>query len=253
VKEAARIGHVVIVGAGSLIATHCARLWLARGTAALTLIGRDPATLERLAADLRVRAPRCAVETLAGDLLEPRESARLADAACRRGPPDVVLIAHGMLPDQAACQADAALAAQALAINAVSPACFAECFARHLAGAGRGTLAIIGSVAGDRGRASNYVYGAAKGLLDRYAQGLQHRFARSSVRVVLLKPGPTDTPMTAHLRARGAALAPVERVARAAVRAIDGGRSVAYLPGRWRAVMFVLRHLPDFLFHRLRI
>lgn len=103
-------------------------------------------------------------------------------------------------------------------MNAVSPALFAEAFAELLARAGRGTLAIIGSVAGDRGRKANYTYGAAKGFIERYTEGLQYRLAGSGVAVVLVKPGPTDTPMAAPMKTRGGRPASVEEVARATVR-----------------------------------
>jgi hypothetical protein len=114
-------------------------------------------------------------------------------------------------------------------------------------------LALIGSVAGDRGRKSNYVYGAAKGMVTRYAQGLQHRFTGSAVKVVLIKPGPTDTPMTTHLKAQGAKLTPVEDVAKGIVNAINREQAVAYVPGKWRLIMSVIRHLPGFVFNKLNI
>jgi short-subunit dehydrogenase len=117
--------------------------------------------------------------------------------------------------------------------------------------AGSGTLAIIGSVAGDRGRKTNYVYGAAKGLIDRYAQGLQHRFAGTQVKVVLIKPGPTATPMTAHLPQRG--LASAEAVAHRIVTAVAAGQPVVYAPARWWLIMMIIRHLPRVIFNRLNI
>ena len=119
--------------------------------------------------------------------------------------------------------------------------------------AGKGTIAVMGSVAGDRGRQSNYVYGAAKGLVTRYAQGLQHRFAGTAVRVVLVKPGPTDTPMTAHLKAQGMKMASVETVAEGIVAAIDAGKPLAYVPGKWALIMMIIRHLPNFVFNKMRI
>lgn len=244
---------IAIVGATSAIAVHCARLWVERGAVDLTLVGRDADALARDAADLRVRSPASAVRTLVADFLDPAAIAAAVDAVVRHGPPDIVLIAHGALPDQARCQTDLAACRDALEINAISPVLYAEAFASHLAAQGRGTLALIGSVAGDRGRRSNYVYGAAKGLLERYAQGLRHRFAPTAVRVVLIKPGPTDTPMTAHLKARGLRLAPVERVARDVVDGIERGRAVVYTPGLWRPIMLVVRHLPDIVFRRLNV
>jgi short-subunit dehydrogenase len=97
------------------------------------------------------------------------------------------------------------------------------------------------------------VYGAAKGLITRYTQGLQHRFAATNVKVVLIKPGPTDTPMTAHLKAHGAKLALAENVAKSIVAAIQRGHSVAYVPWKWILIMSVIRHLPSSIFNRLNI
>lgn len=247
--------HLVIVGATSAIAEQCARLWLAGPVQRLVLVGRDAGRLERVAQDLRVRNPRCAIEVLAGELTEPAEVQRLVGRAEAGGPPDTVLIAHGSLPDQAACQQDLQQAQAALNVNAISPVLFAEAFVGAMERAGRGTLAIIGSVAGDRGRKSNYVYGAAKGLVTRYAQGLQHRLAlaKSPVRVVLVKPGPTDTPMTAAMKARGAKLAGADEVAAAIVRGMAAGRPEVYAPGKWWLVMMVIRHLPRLVFHRMDI
>jgi short-subunit dehydrogenase len=246
--------RIVIVGATSSIAEHCARLWVAGRAVALTLVGRDAGRLERIAADLRVRGPGSTIAVRTVDFTDARAIGALADALAREGgaPPDQVLIAHGSLPDQQACQHDLAAAAEALEVNAVSPVLFAEAFAGHMEGKG-GTITIIGSVAGDRGRRSNYVYGAAKGLVTRYAQGLQHRLAGSgsALRVVLVKPGPTATPMTAHLPQRG--LAPVEDVARLIVQGSKAGKPVVYAPGKWALIMMVIRHLPAFVFNKMNI
>ncbi|MFM7227785.1 MAG: SDR family NAD(P)-dependent oxidoreductase, partial [Betaproteobacteria bacterium] len=127
----------------------------------------------------------------------------------------------------------------------------AEAFARQLARQGHGTIALIGSVAGDRGRKANYVYGAGKGMVERYAQGLQHRFASTGVNIVLIKPGPTATPMTAHLATAG--LAKVEQVAHAIVKAIEAGTPVAYVPAKWQVIMLIVQHLPRWIFHKLNI
>lgn len=244
---------IAIVGATSAIAEHCARLWLEQGPADLTLMGRDAARTERVAADLRVRSPKSDVRALQADFRDPAAIRAAVDGIAAQGPIDIVLIAHGSLPDQHICQDDLAACRDALEVNGVSPALFAEAFAGHLARAGRGRLALIGSVAGDRGRRSNYIYGSAKSLVESCAQGLQHRFAGTAVRVTLIKPGPTDTPMTGHLKKQGARLAPVELVARQSVAAIDRGAPFVYVPGQWRVIMFVIRNLPAFVFNKLNI
>lgn len=243
--------RIVVVGATSAIAEHCCRQWVTREACDLLLVARDGAKAGRVAADLAVRSPASTISVLEMDFLDTGAIGRLAEDVAAR-PIDVVLIAHGMLPEQSICERDLGLCRQTLDINAVSPALFAEAFAGHLGKAGTGTLAIIGSVAGDRGRKANYAYGACKGLLERYAEGLDHRFAGTGVAVVLVKPGPTDTPMAAG-RAGGRALAPVEKVARSIVRGIDAKRPVVYAPAHWAAIMFVVRHLPRFIFRRLNL
>lgn len=247
-------GHrIVIVGASSLIAEHCARLWVQQGPSEVVLVGRDMGRLDGVASDLRVRAPSTHVTCLLADFDDPAKIQALADGLCRERPVDIVLIAHGSLPAQAVCQSDLAANREALAVNALSPVLFAEAFAGHLAKAGQGALAVIGSVAGDRGRRSNYVYGAAKGLVTRYVQGLQHRFAGTGVKVVLIKPGPTDTPMTAQMKQAGARLADPASVARSIVDGIAAGRAVVYAPAKWALIMMVIRHLPARIFNKLNI
>src|SRR5690606_23647318 len=137
--------------------------------------GRSSSHLDRVATDLQVRSPQSVIHVMHTDFLDPEAIRatvrRIADA----GPIDIALIAHGSLSTQAECQDDLHTARTSLEINGISPALFAEAFAREMQIANHGTLAVIGSVAGDRGRQSNYVYGAAKGMLARYCEGLQHR------------------------------------------------------------------------------
>jgi hypothetical protein len=244
---------IVIVGATSAMAEHCARLWVEESPKELVLAGRDRARTERVAQDLRVRSPQSKIDVQVIDFLDPLRIREWAEAASAEGVPDIVLIAHGSLPDQQACQLDLELCEDALAVNGVSPALFAEAFAGPMQQANRGTVAIVGSVAGDRGRKSNYVYGAAKGLVTRYAQGLQHRLAGTNVKVVLIKPGPTDTPMTAQLKGKGAKLASVGDVARMIVKGIAQGKPVVYAPGKWALIMMVIRHLPRYVFNKMDI
>lgn len=242
--------RIIIIGASSAIAEHCARLW-AQQPVDFVLVGRDRERVDRVAADLRVRSPQSSAQYVVIDFTDAAAIAALAVQTAAEGKIDIVLIAHGNLPVQSDCEQDLLKSQQALEINGVSPVLFAEAFAAQLQKAGRGTLAMIGSVAGDRGRKTNYVYGAAKGLIERYAQGLQHRFAGTPVKIVLIKPGPTATPMTAHLPPRG--LASPEAVAQAIVAAIDKGCPVVYAPARWALIMVIIRHLPRFVFNRLNI
>lgn len=245
--------RIVIVGATSAIAEHCARRWLEKQPSDLTLVGRDAKRIERVAKDLKVRSPQSEIRVVQAEFLNPKAISATVKSIVESGRIDIVLIAHGLLPDQSACQNDLQSCRDALEINGVSPVLYAEAFAKEMEKANHGTIALIGSVAGDRGRKSNYVYGAAKGLVARYAQGLQHRFAGTGVKVVLIKPGPTDTPMTAHLKEKGAKLAPVEDVAKRIVEGVESGKPVIYAPGKWWLIMMIIRHLPAFVFNKMDI
>ncbi len=245
--------RIVIVGATSAIAENCARLWVQDGAVDLTLVGRDPDKTERVAADLRVRGPKSLIRVLAANFIDPSAIGRLVSEIASEGAVQIVLIAHGSLPEQSTCQQDLTACHEALTVNGISPVLFAEAFVGHMLIVGHGTLAIIGSVAGDRGRKSNYVYGAAKGLVARYAQGLQHRLAGTGVKVVLIKPGPTDTPMTAQLKLQGNSLARVEDVARLILKGIEQGKPAIYTPAKWAIIMMIIRHLPKTIFNKLEI
>lgn len=245
--------RIVIIGATSAIAEHCARLWVQKQPADLTLVGRHEARLERVATDLKARSPLSEFRVMQADFLDPEAIDDLTQKIVALGAVDVVLIAHGSLPEQTECQEDLKACREALDINGISPALYAEAFAKHMAKANHGTLALIGSVAGDRGRKSNYVYGAAKGLITRYVQGLQHRFAGTAIKVILIKPGPTETPMTVHLKDKGAKLANVDDVAKLIVEGIEAGKPTIYAPGKWWLIMMVIRHLPAVIFNKMNI
>jgi decaprenylphospho-beta-D-erythro-pentofuranosid-2-ulose 2-reductase len=245
--------HILIIGATSAMAEHCARLWASRGDVRLVLVGRHPQRLDAIGQDLRVRGQGVQTVSRVVDFEDAVAIGALVQSVADEAPIDVALVAHGHLPDQPACEGDLSMAARELSVNGVSPVLFAEAIASAMQRSGRGTLAVIGSVAGDRGRKSNYVYGAAKGLVERYIEGLQHRLAATAVRVTLVKPGPTDTPMTAHLKQDGAKLADVVAVARDIVAAVDAGRPVLYTPVKWALIMAVIRHLPRAVLHRMNI
>ena len=235
------------------MAEHCARLWAQGPSLDLTLVGRDAVRIERVAVDLRVRSPQSDIHIIQADFIDPANIQTTVDGIAMQGAVDIVLIAHGSLPEQTNCQNDLQMCSDALEINGISPVLFAEAFAKHMAKANHGTLVLIGSVAGDRGRKSNYIYGSAKGLVTRYAQGLQHRFSGTGVKVVLVKPGPTDTPMTAHLKTQGSKLASVEEVAQSIVDAVERGQLTVYAPKKWKLIMFIIQHLPNIIFHKLNI
>ena len=242
---------ILIIGASSAIAEAAARLWAARGDA-LFLVGRRAERLEAIASDLRVRG-KGLVECLAMDASERQAHAAMLDAAeAALGGLDVVLIAHGSLPDQKACEASVDLTLQEIDTNALSVVALATRVAQRLEAQAHGTLAVISSVAGDRGRQSNYVYGAAKGMVSLFLQGLRNRLSKVGVQVLTIKPGFVDTPMTAAFP-KGALWAKPDAIARGIVRAIDRRRDEVYLPGFWRLIMLVIRHVPERIFKRLSL
>lgn len=245
--------RIVVIGATSLIAEHCARLWSENRSVDMTLVGRDMLKTERVAMDLRVRSPQSTLRVVLADFIDPVAIQAVVNSICSLGPIDRILIAQGSLPEQVDCQANLEVCNATLQINGVSPVLFAEAFAQHLSRWGGGTLGLIGSVAGERGRRSNYVYGASKGLVARYAEGMQHRFFNTAIKIILIKPGPTNTPMTAHLKQTNATLAPVEDVAKRIVCAMERGDRVCYAPSIWKYIMFVIRSLPMAIFGKLDV
>lgn len=245
---------LAVVGATSGIAHASARIWAADGVDRIVLIGRDAVAMEPIAADLRVRGGKdLRVDVLAAELTDVSAIEPTIARAFEGGPIGTVLIAHGWMGSQETGQSDLEHAARVLDVTAVSPALWAEAFARRFERAGEGRIAIIGSVAGDRGRKTNYIYGSAKAMLAAYADGMAHRFAGSGVSVTTIKPGPTDTPMTSELKGKGARLAPASSVASSLVAGVESRRPVVYAPGIWRYVMFVIRGLPRPVFNRLSI
>jgi short-subunit dehydrogenase len=240
----------VVFGATSAIAQAAVRRLAAAG-GALVLVGRDPVRLEAVAADARVRGARVA-EPLVADLDDDaRHEALLAAAAERLGRIDLVLVAHGLLATTEDCARDPSLVARLLRTNLVGTVLLVERAAARLAAQGAGTVAVVGSVAGDRGRPSNYVYGATKGGLAVYLDGLRHALRPRGVNVLDLRPGPVDSPMTAHLP-RNRPYASPAAVADALLRGVERGRGVVYAPAWWRPVMLVVRLIPDRIFGRLR-
>lgn len=246
--------RIIIVGATSGIAQECARLWIeTKREIELILVGRDTSRLERVAADLRVRNQAALIEVVQAEMVNPESIQHLVSSCGRKKNVDIVLIAHGVLPSQEECQRNLSVTQNTLLVNGVSPVLFAEAFASHMDQYGGGVVIMLGSVAGDRGRKSNYVYGSAKGMMECYAQGLQHRFADSDVTVLLVKPGPTATNMTRELQQKGQKLASPTTVAADIVAAAKQRKKVLYTPKLWRYIMFIIRHIPGVIFHKLNI
>jgi decaprenylphospho-beta-D-erythro-pentofuranosid-2-ulose 2-reductase len=246
-----KIMNIVIVGATSAIATAAARRWAISGNR-LVLMGRNAEGMAALASDLTVRGAggvQVVVEDPSDVEIHPTT---VAEVCADLGNVDIVLIAHGSLPDQKATEADTALFLREFTVNALSVMSYASLFANVFEAQKSGCIAVITSVAGDFGRQSNYTYGSAKGAVNLFLQGLRNRLHASGVRVVTIKPGFVDTPMTAHLK-KGLLFAKPDAVAARIVALCVSGDGEHYVPGFWRLIMTLLRWIPSSVRIKLKL
>ena len=246
------MNKVLIIGATSAIAEACARVWAQRGDRVF-LAARGAQQLQSVADDLRTRGAGFVGHRVFDATHFAEHAALLAEATQAMGGLDTVLIAHGTLSDQPRAQTDVAYALKEIEINGASVVALMTLAGEQLAAQGRGCIGVLSSVAGDRGRQSNYVYGSAKALVSAFASGLRQRLHKVGVSVVTIKPGFVDTPMTAHLPKGGPLWAKPEQVARDIVGGMDKGRSVVYTPGFWRLIMLIIKHIPEFVFVKLKL
>jgi decaprenylphospho-beta-D-erythro-pentofuranosid-2-ulose 2-reductase len=241
----------LILGATSAIAIAVARK-LAVAGAGLYLVGRSQAKLEAVACDLETRGAT-AVFVQVIDLDDTSaHPAMLGAAAEALGHIEFALIAHGILGDQDAAQTDYAVAEKILVTNFLSAVSLSTWLANYFEERGAGALGVISSVAGDRGRKSNYVYGASKGALNIFLDGLRNRVDRAGVQVLTIRPGFVSTPMTAHLK-QNALFAHPSKIADGILHAIESRRDVVYLPKIWGPIMFLIRNIPERVFKKMNM
>jgi short-subunit dehydrogenase len=243
------VKRVLVVGATSAIAQQVARLHAARGDT-LYLLARDP---QKLGALVRELGPAVAGSSSA-DFDDVRRNEERVSRALEAFPlqgVDVAVIAHGWLGDQLRSEQSFAHAEAVIATNFTSAVSFVLPLVNHFERQGHGTLVVLSSVAGDRGRPRNYTYGAAKGALSIYLQGVRSRLFRSAprVRIVTVRLGPVDTPMTRD-HAKNALFGEAAAVARSVVEAEEAGPRDVYLPWYWQPIMATVRSLPERLFQR---
>jgi decaprenylphospho-beta-D-erythro-pentofuranosid-2-ulose 2-reductase len=241
--------RTLVIGATSAIAQAVARLLAQRG-ASFYLVARDEACAGAVAQDLLVRGARSAhyEQMDANDVAA--HAPMLNRAADELGGIDTVIVAHGSLGDQQFCEQSVEAMMKEVSTNGLSVLALATLVGEYMAERRAGTLVVLSSVAGDRGRQSNYVYGSAKALVTTFLSGLRQRVHRHGVSVITVKPGPVDTPMTSGL-AKGRLWSDPARVAAGIVRAIDRRSGVVYVPGYWRPIMAVIRSIPERAFQRL--
>jgi short-subunit dehydrogenase len=241
--------RILVLGATSGIAEAVCRLWAARGDS-LFLVARNESKLAVVAADMRTRGAAyvdTAVANLDDTAVHPE---LLAHAINSLAGLDVAFLALGVLGDQPKAEKNFPEAAQILHTNFVAPASLLTWLANYCAQRHSGTLAVLSSVAGERGRKSNYVYGSSKAGLTAFVDGLRNRIDREGVRVMTIKPGPVKTAMTAGMKGK---FADVDDVAASLVKSIDRGTDVVYVPGIWRIIMAVIRSIPERIFKKLNL
>lgn len=242
---------IAIIGATSALAHEAARCF-AREGAELFLVARSEEKLKTVADDLKVYGAK-QVETFLLDLNDLSRHQELFDnAIITLNGLDMVLIAHGTLGNQHKCEVSVEETLKELTNNFTSVISLLTIAANYFEQQKRGCIAVISSVAGDRGRKSNYVYGTAKGGISVFLQGLRNRLSKSGVKVVTIKPGTVDTPMTASMK-KGLLFAKPDAVGRGIYEAMKQGKDIVYLPWYWHPIMLVVKSIPERVFKRLSL
>ncbi len=243
--------RILILGATSALAHETAKNF-AKDGASFVLVARSQYKLQTISSDLSVRGAK-EVETIEADFNDISRHAEILEAALKPfAGLDMALVAYGTLGDQQLCEQDVEAALQEFTTNGTSVIALLTLLANYFEQQKRGCIAVISSVAGDRGRQSNYVYGAAKGAVTVFLQGLRNRLAKKGVAVVTIKPGMVDTPMTAHMR-KGLLFADAKKVGHGIYEAMLKHKEVAYVPGYWRYVMWIIKSIPEPVFKKLNI
>jgi hypothetical protein len=243
--------NMVVFGGTSAIAQAIVRAAAREQPVRVLLLGRNGRRLQSVKDDLAARGLtadfQCADPS---DVNFPWES---FVRSALPGKVDLFLIGHGELPEQESAWNDPARLTRTLQVNFVSAAVITAACARMLEQQGSGSLAVIGSVAADRGRASNFVYGSAKAGLETLLEGLRHRLAKNpNIHITTIKPGLTDTPMTADMP-KGPLFSSADKVGAIAWKAIKKGVPVAYVPGWWWLILTIIRLVPRKIFYRTKL
>jgi len=245
------VQSALVLGGTSEIAGEIVRRLVEQRTRRVILAGRDLERLDTVADDLRA-AGATTVECVAFDAADTARHEAQVEEWFRGGDLDVVVAAFGILGDQAEAEQRAAAAVDVARTNYVGAVSVLTPVAEQLRAQGHGTLVVLSSIAGERARRSNYVYGSSKAALDAFAQGLSDRLVDSGVRVMIVRPGFVHTKMTAGATPPPLATTP-EVVADAVIEGLAAGRAIVWVPATLRPVMTVLRHLPRPVFRRLPI
>ena len=242
---------ILIIGASSAIANESAREW-AKGGAELFLVARSEEKLKIISTDLRVRGAS-EVSTFCMDLNNLAQAEEMLEKVfMQMGCVDIALIAHGTLSHQKKCENSVESTLFELKTNAISTIAILTLLANRLEAQKKGVIAVISSVAGDRGRQSNYVYGSAKAMLTTFCSGLRQRLSKSGCSVITIKPGFVDTPMTAEFK-KSFIWASSDSVGKSIVTACNSKNGEVYIPGFWLYIMTIIKLTPNIIFNRLKL
>jgi short-subunit dehydrogenase len=243
--------RILIIGATSSIAEHCARIWAARGDA-LHLVARNEQHVQVIASDLKVRGASevTTYVTDLNDMDKHEELLGVADDALEGV--DIVLVAHGTLSNQKRCELSVQETLAEIQTNALSTISLLTIIANRFEAKKSGAICVISSVAGDRGRVSNYVYGSAKAMVTTFTSGLRQRLYKSNVSVVTIKPGLVDTPMTSQFK-KGFLWAKPKMVSALIVKAIERNKAEVYAPFFWWMIMGFIKFTPNKIFKFMKV
>ncbi len=245
--------NILIIGASSAIAEATAQFYAQSERANFFLVARNERKLNVVKDDLLVRGAH-SIETHVADLADIKQTDTwLTQAFSVLGRIDLVLIAQGILGEQDKAEQDLAHMHEILQVNGISQIDLLAQLANRMEQQASGTIACISSVAGDRGRPSNYVYGTSKAMVTTFLQGLRARLNIANVNVLTIKPGFVDTPMTSEIEKGGPLWASPEIIAEGIAKAVESKRSVVYLPWFWQYIMLIIKHIPEVIFKRLKL
>lgn len=245
------MSNILILGATSAIAKHTTRLF-AQDNASLYLVARNEDKLSAMQQDMLVRGAT-AVDYEILDLADDKLHADLIERATKKmGNIDIVLIAYGTLGEQKQSEKNFQNTLNELQINCLSVISILTIIANQFEQQKSGSIAVISSPSGDRGRQSNYIYGTAKGALTIFLQGLRNRLAKSNVHVLTIKPGFVDTPMTKDFK-KGFLWVNPEVISKGIYNAIKKKKEIVYLPFFWRFIMIIIKSIPEKIFKKLSL
>lgn len=243
---------ILVFGASSKLAQETLKNFT-QSNSKIMLAGSSLDKLEIVKNDLKTRNPEIDYFTYQINALEFENHETFVKTTIENlGGLDIALIAHGTLPDNEAIRSQPDQIIKEFNINATSVFSLSTLIANYFEKQGKGKLAVISSVAGERGRQSNYIYGSAKGAVSLFLQGLRNRLINSGVDVITIKPGMVDTPMTAHMP-KGLLFANAKSVGKGIYNAIRKGKDVAYIPRFWKLIMFIIKSIPESIFKKLKL